>query len=172
MEDSAKALMIAAGVLIAIMIITFGLALYSSLTQYIDDTQNRIDENELQRFNEQFTKYINCGNEPNAPTTFTLTIQDIVTVANIAYENNKKYDLTEEDYKKDKNNYYVKVCMPGCANLEVRINEKKQENNTTAFDAASLLKSHNEETYKCTSNDIQINPTTGRVCFIEFKEQN
>lgn len=63
MEDSAKALLIAAGVLIAIMIITFGLALYSSLTQYIDDTQNRIDENELQRFNEQFTKYINCEDE-------------------------------------------------------------------------------------------------------------
>lgn len=106
-----------------------------------------------------------------AEPSFTLTIQDIVTVANIAYENNKKYGLDDpDDY-----NYYVAVHVDGKRNLEKKINDNGSNN---TFYATSLLKASNKKTYKCVARDVngiegvKINPNTGRVCELNFKEIN
>lgn len=157
MEDVVRALLIVASVLIGLMIISLGVALFASLSTYTDDTQKQIEENALQKFNTQFTKYINCKNA-SSPVEFTLTIQDVVTVANIASENNKNYGLENpEDY-----NYYVTVHISGIAN-----NLEKDINNKTA----ELLKNKNgKKLYKCTNDSVKINPNTGRVYEIIFQE--
>lgn len=147
MEDAVKALLIAAGVLICVMIITLGIALFSSLSQYVEDTQNRIEENALQKFNEQFTKYINCED---------LTIQDIVTVANIAYENNKNYNLTVQNGY----NYYVTI----------KIGNTQEIQETIKDNTAQLLKNNSTKKYKCTYENVKINPNTGRVYEVIFQE--
>lgn len=156
MEDATKALLIAAGVLISLMIVSLGIALGQSLSEYTDDAQQQIEENALQSFNNQFTKYINCTNTNSEPE-FTITVHDIITVANIAYENNVDYDLSEA---KD-SNYYVTVNMAGVyENLEKEISGKVTE----------LLENYSNKTYRCTYNDVIINQNTGRVCKITFKE--
>lgn len=158
MEDAVKALLIVAGVLIGLMIISLGVVLFSSLSQYADDAQSDIEENALQKFNEQFTRYINCEDTSGATPEFTLTIQDVVTAANLAYENNRNYGLEKpEDY-----NYYVTININGIENnLEKNINSK----------ATSLLKLKiADKLYKCTYRNVIINPNTGRVCEVIFQE--
>ena len=162
MEDATKALLMAAGVLIGLMIISLGVSLFSSMSAYTDSTQQQIEENGLQQFNEQFTKYINC-NDTSGEIEFTLTIQDLVTVANIAYENNKKYGLDSADA----NNYYVTINIPGRANLEQFINDTST---TNQFNAAKLLKNNIEKEYICTYSNVVINTNTGRVCEMTFQE--
>lgn len=155
MENATKALLIAAGVLIGVLILSVGVTLYTSLGSYIDSYQKEIDERAIQKFNEQFTRYINVE-DGSADTKFTLTIQDIVTVASIAYQNNQKYQL--EKYEND--NYYVTVKILGEGNVEEAINEN----------AAKLLKELTEKKYKCTINDVKVNQKTGRVYEINFSE--
>lgn len=156
MENAVKALIMAAGVLIGLMIISLGVILFSSLSQYTDSTQKRIEENAVQKFNEQFLKFINCKDESSSETEFTLTIQDIVTAANIAYENNLSYGVTVAD----DNNYYVTIKMPGDNNLEKNI----------STNITDLLKNNSNNKYKCTPQSVKIRQNTGRVCEVNFTE--
>lgn len=158
MEDAVKALLIAAGVLIGLMILTLGVTLFSSLSEYADSSQKQIEENALQKFNEQFTKYINCGDSSGATPEFNVTIQDVVTVANIAYENNKNYGLDNADAY----NYYVTINIAGVANnIEKNITEE----------AANLLKEKSVgKLYKCTYSNVKTNSNTGRVYEVTFQE--
>lgn len=143
MENAVQALLIAAGVLIGLMVISLGVTLFGSLGDYIGTTQNEMDMNAVQKFNEQFTRYVDTS----------LTIQDVVTAANTAFESNTNYALTEQT----ENNYYVKVTMPGDDELEKNINENMLE----------LLKGFIDQKYECT---VTINQNTGRVCQVDFTE--
>ena len=143
MENAVQALLIAAGVLIGIMVISLGVTLFGSLGDYVGNTQEQIDANAVQKFNEQFTRYIDG----------ILTIQDVVTAANTAFDSNTNYGLTEPT----DNNYYVKVIMPGDDELEKNIDEKMTE----------LLKDCIDKKYQCT---VTFNPNTGRVCQVSFTE--
>ncbi|MBQ2835545.1 MAG: hypothetical protein IJE68_01755 [Clostridia bacterium] len=147
MENAVKALLIAAGVLIGIMIISLGVSLYTSLSKYVESTQDEIAIKGTQQFNEQFTRFINYDDYTKT-TQFTLTIQDIVTAANTAYENNLKTD------------YYVTINMSGITNLENKINSK----------SAELLSSELGKQYRCGYADVKINTTTNRVYEVNFHE--
>lgn len=149
MENAVKALLIAAGVLIGVMILSLGASLYASLSEYVELTQLEIVNKEIQQFNEQFTKYINCEDTPGAIPEFTLTIQDIVTAANTAYENNLE------------NGTQVTINMPGYINnLESSIN----------LNSAEVLRKGLGKEYICKYRDVQINPDTGRVFQVDFYE--
>lgn len=152
MENAVKALLIAAGVLMGMMIVSIGVSLYTSLSEYVESTQNEIAMTELQQFNDQFFKYINY-NDSTRTTEFTITIQDVVTAANTARENNKFYDLSE--YKDG--SYYVIVKLNGTA----------LENIITSNSAEILLNGLGQE-YKCGSTDVLISQTTGRVYEVNF----
>lgn len=156
MEDAVKALLIAAGVMIAIMVVSLGITLGTSLSQYSDNAQEQIEENALQSFNGQFLKFVNCSSTPNSKPEFTLTIHDVITAANIAYENNKNYELD----RASNYNYYVTVNIPGKKNLEKSI----------MLDTENLLKNNIEKKYKCTKKNIKINANTGRVSEVTFSE--
>ena len=155
MENAVKALLIAAGVLMGIIIVTLGVNLYSSLSKYVESTQNEIAMTELQKFNDQFFKYVNY-NDDTRTTEFILTIQDVVTAANIAYENNKFYELPE--YKEG--SYYVIVKLDGSA----------LEKNITS-NSAIILQNGLGQKYICSSTDVKISSVTGRVYEINFSTQ-
>lgn len=156
MEDSVKALIISAGLLIGLMIVSFGIILFSSLNKYSDNAQNRIDENTLQQFNQKFTKYINCDDERDSVPSFELTIHDVITVANTAYESNENYELTAPS----NNNYYVSVYI---SDTDI-VKEIKNGN------IEELLKNNSTKKYKCTYRNVKINENTGRVYEIKFQE--
>ena len=152
MENAVKALFIAAGVLIGMMIISLGVSLFASLSDYVENAHEERASKKLQEFNEQFTKYINYNDETNKKE-FVLTIQDVVTAANCAYENNLNYRL--EEY--DGNNYYVTIKLDGQV-LEKTINEK----------SAEILSEGLGFEYKCSSTNVKINPNTKRVYEVNF----
>ena len=113
MENATKALIMAAGVLVGMMIISLGVYLYFSLSDYVTITQESIENNALAKFNSQFTKYINYN---GSAKLFDVTIQDIVTVANIAYENNRDYNL-DATAKNNINTLYVNVNVEGVSSF-------------------------------------------------------
>lgn len=146
MENAVKALLIVAGVLIGVMILSLSVALYSSLSGYVESSHEDIRNKELKQFNNQYTKYIDVE----------LTIHDVVTAANTACESNLKYNLTEPD----ENNYYVTInVIPGNTNLERNINLISSE----------ILENGLGKKYKCSYKDVKINPETGRVCQVDFR---
>lgn len=152
MENAVKALLMAAGVLIGVLILSMAVALYSSLSNYAEEIKANIEQNELNKFNAQFTGYIREN----------LTIQDIVTVANIAYENNLIYDLEQDSA--GENSYYVQVWIHD-DNGERRIEEDIHADTNT------LLESNLGNTFECTNDDIQFSQMTGRVISIRFQKK-
>lgn len=57
MENATRALLMAAGVLVGMLIISLAVYLYYSLGGYVADRQEVIDANATAKFNEKFLKY-------------------------------------------------------------------------------------------------------------------
>ncbi len=81
MENSSKALLIAGGVLIAVLILSLFVYLYVTMHNFSNEYNSNIDSQKLQAFNAQFEVY-------NGRTD--LTAQDIITVVNMVNECNSK----------------------------------------------------------------------------------
>lgn len=162
MENATKAMFIAAGVLIGVMILSLGAALFTSLNSYVKSSHEEIKFNELNNFNTQFTKYVNYA---NGDKQFDILIQDVITAANIAFQNNMSYNLTSTE-RGNASNTYVAVYLDNKP-IEDIINDKSaellQENISNGI--SSVKK------YKCTSKDIKISEITGRVYEIYFYKE-
>ena len=143
MENATKAMLIAAGVLIGVMILSLGAVLFSELEIYVESSHERMRFNELNAFNSQFTKY-----DRN-----TSTIQDVVTATNLAYQNNIDYNATEDE-RGDENSLYVAVFLDGMP-IENEINQI----------ADDLLQDNISREYTCT---VSLSEVTGRVFMLRF----
>lgn len=150
MENAVKALYIAAGVLIGVMILSIGVALFTSLQNYVNSSQEQVEFNELNSFNTQFTKYINDN----------LTIQDIVTAAGRAYESNSSYNPDPNQWVESESSLYVSVYLNG-----TRIDKTIKEN------MVDLLEANLGNAYKCEANNISYSNETARVYRVEFVDQ-
>ena len=179
MENASKALMIAAGVLIGMLILSLGVYLYYALGTYITANQETMNTNELNQFNTQFIKYINYFETTTGPidTTkieFELTIHDVVTVANLAYENNKKYEMTSTTENYDESTLYVTVNaeIEQLADTTLSMAERKGthlERNIKANSSEILANNNDIQTkFVCKIDDIKYSSVTGRVCSITF----
>ena len=103
MENATKALIMAAGVLISIMILSLAVYLVITFGSISANVHEKNEENETLAFNEQFYKY--SGNEK-------LSIYDIVTVANYARNNNMSYEFdTNTRPSNIQTMYYVAVTL-------------------------------------------------------------
>ncbi len=181
MENATKALLIVAGVLIGIMVLSLGVALYYSLQGYISDTQDTMEQNANTQFNTQFLKYINMQPDSNGTVTyggkrygidFKLRIQDIITAANIAYQNNIELNpdfasMPDEDY--NENNLYVKVnaTLYSASGESITIPNLQKIVDEQADDLLSKYDANYQ--YKCYSTDVLISQITGRVYEITFR---
>ena len=141
MENASNALIMAAGVLIGVLILSLAIFLITDFGQTSSEINRRITDQQLVEFNANFTSYE--GKEG-------LTIYDIVSVAGFARENNNYYD-NQDYYKvtvkignKEIQNYYS-------ANLNNLI---KEEQNTTPLPQ-----------YKCSVKEY---PDNGRVKTVIF----
>lgn len=153
MENATKAMLIAAGVLIGVMIISLGVALFAELDTYVQSSQEQIRFNEQNSFNTKFTKYIRDD----------LTIQDIITVANLANENNNSYNATETE-RGNQGALYVTVYLETEDDPREPIESNIQER------MVELLTVNKEKTYKCEDTDVKYSEKTGRIYEIYFKE--
>ena len=79
MENASKALMMAGGVLIGIMVLSFMVFMLRKGGSMSAEYDSQISDNELAKFNSQFEFYDKDNN----------TFFDIITVSNLAYDINK-----------------------------------------------------------------------------------
>lgn len=153
MENAVKALYMAAGVLIGIMILSLAVVLFSSLQGYMEETNKQIMFNEVTRFNAKYTKYVDTE----------LTIQDIITVAGEAYENNKSYNIDPNAWNESSNSLYIAIYLENNG----RIDQKMVENG----EMVELLGNNNAsvQKYKCANSDVEYSENTGKIFKMTFR---
>ena len=154
MENAVKALYIAAGVLITVMVLSLAAVLYASLQGYVDNTNKQIKFNSVNSFN---TKYLNYINISNGEKQFDLRIQDIITIASATYENNRSNNIDINQWEATPNSLYVEVLLNG-TRIDQTINEQMVE----------LLQTNKDTTFQCSANDVLISENTGQVYSISF----
>lgn len=120
MENASKALIIAGGMLIAIMVASLFVYLFTSYGKYADDMYDKINRRQITQANNEYTKYE--GAKDN-------TIYDVITVVNKAKDNNESLGLQAGDRG------YISVGING-------INSNLQNADTTTI--TNLLQTYAE----------------------------
>ena len=85
MENASKALLMAGGVLLGIMVLSLGVLLFASFGGTSSQIHDNIEENQTTQFNSQFTSYEGKDN---------VTIHDVVSMAKLETQNNQNYEFT------------------------------------------------------------------------------
>lgn len=182
MENASKALLIAGEVLIGILIMTVGVYFFKRLSAEGARIYIQMEYDKQSEFNQRFLKYdtsnrnyeFNNGSKEEA----YLNIQDVVSVINIAKENNQQNGFNEEDPDNKPsdidNSIYVQV------NMVVESDGSRQRTNNmekkSANDIIQILRENmhnvsgyeNLNKYQCT---VKINQKTGYVNLIEIEEK-
>ncbi len=185
MENASKALIMAAGVLIGIILLSLMVYMFTNFAITSAEVHKENEQNQLNQFNSQFTSYE--GKEG-------LTIYDVVTVANLATENNIYYEHPQQQgiNNTSKDNSYISVILKnpkliGYNNKHIEKGYEDTRNDTYKQQIAkyynTLIKTAlddvvekqddppNGPTYKGLreySCNVEISEITGRVYLIEF----
>ncbi|MCI8411787.1 MAG: hypothetical protein HFJ40_05080 [Clostridia bacterium] len=161
MENASKALLMAAGVLIGILILSLAVYLFATFGSSSAQMHKQIEADRLNEFNTQFTSYE--GKED-------ITIYDVITVTNLAKENNKYYQLNEQT----NNNFYINVSISSSEqNIEKKDNNEIEQLIKSDTEINNMIDDVDENgnrykklsTYKC---KVEINSKTGRVYKVTF----
>lgn len=147
MENASKALLMAAGVLIGVLILSLAVFLFAHFGTVSSELHKQQDMNDLNKFNTQFTSYEGK----------VCTIHDIISVANLAMNNNSNYSLTAQA----DNNYYISVNIKSG---QVNNLQESLKNN----DAVNkLIIDETNKKYNC---KVEISENTKRVKTVNFIE--
>lgn len=179
MENASKALIMAATVLLGVMIISVGVTLFKTFSDFSSDTAQKMQEKQISEWNNTYLKYYgtNITSKINSKGQLVeeqgpikVTAHDIVSVINSAAQNNIYYFEDETDktkYAGNENYYYVQVSIAGLTkgnNAENWDEEQKMQ-----FLKQNSLTDKNETMYfKCT--DVKISSVTKRVYSITFSK--
>ena len=95
MENASKALIMAGGVLLAMLLLSLGTYLFKNMGVSSSNVYSKLEESDITEFNQQFLNYDDRGTyvtgqdeEGNDIYNNPLNIQDVVTIINIAKDNN------------------------------------------------------------------------------------
>lgn len=144
MENASKALLMAAGVLIGVLILSLAVFLFINFGQQAGQIHGEITANQLTQFNAQFNLYEGRTG---------LTIHQIATLVNLAKEYNKNYELNSGD-----ENY-----------IDIFMNNRSVLNSNTYYwgDTMRLIDSIRfDRIYKCE----EVVYEKGRVKYVKFIE--
>jgi len=152
MENASQALIIAAGVLIGIVIISMGVYLFTQAAAIPKNYSEKLENDKLAAFNEKFEIY----------SRIDATAQDIVTVINLAIENNRQYDETDKDY-------YITIEVDGAV-----ANDFSEQDKIDMLEGIEIVADAEgnevlESPYECTA--IEYSSVTGRVIKMKFKKE-
>ncbi len=174
MENASKALIMAAGVLIGVILLSLMVYMFTNFAITSAEVHKENEQNQLNQFNSQFTSY---------EAKEGLTIYDVVTVANLATENNIYYEYQQEQgiSNTPKDNSYISVILKNSnlgdynnkhiekGYIETRNNAYKKE--VTEYYNELIKKALNDlvnKTLREYTCKTYISNTTGRVYLIEF----
>ena len=149
MENASKALIMAAGTLIGVLIISLAVYLFTSFGTTSAEVNSRNARQQLVQFNTQYTSYIGRTD---------LTIYNVVTIANSAKENNSNYQgLSNYD------STYEIIVKIANQRIDTYTDQQMDE----------LIKTNQTTTkYILQENDVQYHDVGGRVRQIVFRVDN
>ena len=93
MENASKALFISGGMLIAILLLTFFSYMFSRVGEQTASIYDQMEEADIREFNQKFLQY-DTGDYDKENRY--ITIQDVVTIVNLAIQSNKEQKYTDE----------------------------------------------------------------------------
>ena len=155
MENASKALIMAGGVLLSLMIVSIAIYLFTTFGATSSQTHKQIEADRINEFNSQFNSYV--GKED-------ITIYDVVTVTNLAKNTNTSYDL-DVTSRGDDTTFYVNVKLSkgsSTTDLEQKTPEElvqliktdvetvNNENNLPKYDCKVLISSKTQRVYQVT----------------------
>lgn len=162
MENASKALIMAGGMLVGILVLTLAAYLFFTFGTQASKIGDRVKEQQIEKFNSDFTSYIDKEN---------ITIYDVITVANRAKAYNEKNELDETDV-----DYYITVSLLNTSPRQYQHLEKENddeyknllEKDRNKINSLDVKAGKYLALYTCSGNDIEYN-TEGRVKKIVFK---
>ena len=169
MENATRAFIMAAGVLLGVLILSLGIYLFSIFGQYSANAYETMEKNQITQFNSQFFKYYgnttyNYVNENGKEETVTnpikCTAHDIISIVNLAQQNNTEFELINEEKASDQTRY-----------IQVDIGKNKKNQNIEKWSETvkiDFLKENANKNYKCSA--VLTNSVTKRVNYIRFEE--
>lgn len=176
MENASKALLIAGGILIALLIIALLVYSFGSMSGYFSSEETKEEAEQLEAFNKQYEAY----------QRKLLRGTDIISVINKISDNNEKYG--PNGYNEP--NYIINVefeMKEAMVYKKVRNENGKQEIVGTEDATFEVGKRYNLTTFSSIRNnsdaftdfkrrvfdcvDIGYNKTTGRVNYMRFEER-
>jgi len=109
-ENASKALLMAASVLVGILILSLIAYLYTIFGDYGSLIQARLESKKINEFNVQFTQYESYKDD-NGNWQNTCKASDIVSLANLAKQNNQNYDFGTDSLaeKEKEGTFYITI---------------------------------------------------------------
>lgn len=160
MENASKALLMAAGVLIGLLILSLAVYLFVSFGTTSAELHEQNAEQQIAQFNSQFISYV--GMEK-------ITIYDVVTVANLATETNIYYEFTKRTAKTNGTDNYISV-MYNNKSIEKGYGDSSVDitnyyNQLISADLENITATSDLPQYDC---KVEVSPTTNRVYLVLF----
>lgn len=160
MENATNALLIAGAVLIGVLILTTAVYLFTMFGDSGATLSEQLTQRQTDEFNAQFYQYENQG---------TVRIHDIITVANLAKQNNIDYEYTTIN----EGPFYITVTISNLSGSEGHNLETMDSAQANELLAKYSLKEEADGSktpiyFKCTG--VEINADTRRVSSITFEK--
>ncbi len=169
MENATRAFIIVAGILLGVLLLSLGIYLFSIFSQYSADAYKTMEQNQVAQFNSQFLKYYGKisraytdedGKEKTVEEPIKCTAHDIISIANLAQQNNIQFQVQDEQHYSEQTRY-----------IQVDIGTQKKDKNIEKWEETKkieFLKENATETYECTA--VLTSSVTNRVYYIQFKK--
>lgn len=150
MENASNALMLAGGVLIAILLVGIIVISFNGAADLAKTYDSKISTTSLQAFNNNFEKYLEGE----------VDIQEIITMTYFAKNYNTQNELDESD------SIYISVECENIRNLE-----KKTDNQLIEFMKENTFVEEDNTTFqKYICKSVEYNEETGTITKITFKK--
>ncbi len=158
MENASKALLMAGGVLIGILILSLAVYLFITFGAESKEIHAQIEERQLTQYNAQYTIYSGRND---------ITIYDIVSVANLAKENNDYYQY----YGNFTDGYKVIVSLTNAGADSGELQGLTTEEKQLLIENYNDVNANGDLANRFTCSAIEYyTTTTGRVSKITFRK--
>lgn len=165
MENASKALIMAATVLMGLLLISLAVYLFATFGNVLTSIATENEATILAQFNAQFSVY--DGNDR------TFTIQDVVTIASLAKQNNDDYNMATGETITENTMYVeVKLRKSKTGNSYIPIHEYSIENNNNLIEESDnqiTVTSGNINIPQYQIEKISYSTETGRIYSIQIK---
>lgn len=145
MENASKALLLAAGTLIGILIIVVAVRMFSSASGVTESYYSQESESEVAAFNSNFTKFVGATNGEDDGEIQFATIHDVISTANFAWNYNRKKALRMNinpllPSEADSNEFiHVELC---------KLNFDSNTPGETVYDSSKHFENFTDKTYQ------------------------